>query len=95
VLYVTRVIQVDLATMTEVAALVTPKGCTWLYAGARANEWGFFGSRYHGTSVITRIGLPVSRPDVPVMPSGNATGQDAIKLTWERAFPYALPTVKP
>ena len=81
------IIQVDLATMSEVAALVTPTGCTWLYAGARAHEWGFFGSRYHGTSVITRIGLPVSRPDVPVTPAGNATGQDAIKLTWQRPFP--------
>jgi hypothetical protein len=81
------IIQIDLETMIEVAALVTPVGCTWLYAAAIAKEWAFFGSRYHGTSVVTRVGLPVSRPDVPEVPTGNATGQDAIKLSWERPFP--------
>jgi hypothetical protein len=27
-----------------------------------------------------------ARPDVPKAPEGNATGQDAIKLSWRRAF---------
>jgi hypothetical protein len=73
--------------MREVAAIVTPAGCTWLYAAALAKDWAFFGSRYHGTSVITRIGLPPSRPDVPEVPTGSALGQDAVRLSWTRPFP--------
>eukprot|EP00960_Hanusia_phi_P075622 768448-Hanusia_phi.AAC.10 len=69
------IIQVDLQTMKEVAALVTPKGCTWLYAAVGWQDEALFGSRYHDSSFITRVSLPVAKPDIPEIPSGNASGQ--------------------
>jgi hypothetical protein len=80
-------LQVDLQTMREVGAIVTPPGCTWLYAAAVNRGFGFFGSRYHETSVVARMGLRIAKPDVPRTPEGNATGQDAILLSWQRDFP--------
>lgn len=81
------VVQVDLETMREEAAIVTPPGCTWLYAATINRGFAFFGSRYHETSVIARMNLRVAKPDVPRAPTGNATGQDAVVLSWGRDFP--------
>jgi hypothetical protein len=81
------IVQVDLDTMTEMAALVTPPGCTWLYTAAAVRGFAFFGSRYHSSSIVTRVGMRVAKPDVPAVAKGEATGQDAVLLSWARAFP--------
>uniref|UniRef100_A0A6T8P5J7 Fibronectin type-III domain-containing protein n=1 Tax=Hemiselmis andersenii TaxID=464988 RepID=A0A6T8P5J7_HEMAN len=80
------IVQVDLATMREVGALVTPPGASWLYTGVSSGGFAFFGSRYHDTSRVVRVAMVTARPDVPKPPEGNATGQDAVRLSWRRPF---------
>lgn len=77
--HTSSVVQVDLFSMIEVGAIVTPAGASWLYTGISSGDFAFFGSRYHDDSKIVRVAMVSARPDVPKAPEGHATGQDAIK----------------